>query len=217
MANFIPSKKEAKDFNNGTQYVNGDALQSETINNLVESALYSQQTAEGAVSFVNTGIQEAKNIAEGAVTVANEAKEKVESAISNIALTAYPVGAYYISNNSTSPASLFGGSWTSITGRFLYANAGTSTGGSTSHTHTLSNNAAAKIRMYSGYIFAEAAGDTVEWKTSGSIYRSNNDNGGDSEFRGTLPDPKGAPLYGTTDATNLLPPYQTVYAWRRTA
>lgn len=66
MAGFTPSKKTAQDFNDGVKYINGqgnetgDALQAETINNLVESALYTQeqadsakQTAQGALSQVN--------------------------------------------------------------------------------------------------------------------------------------------------------------------
>lgn len=39
----------------------------------------------------------------------------------------YPVGSFYISGKSTSPASLFGGSWTRVSGRFLYAYAGSAT------------------------------------------------------------------------------------------
>ena len=65
-------------------------------------------------------------------------------------LAAYPVGAYYMSSDSTSPAVLFGGTWTQITNRFIFA-AGSgysvnSTGGSAtkslvtdnipSHTHS---------------------------------------------------------------------------------
>lgn len=50
MASFVPSKKTAQDFNDGQQYVNsnpiqgieGDKLQAETINNLVESQLWIQ-------------------------------------------------------------------------------------------------------------------------------------------------------------------------------
>lgn len=52
MANFIPSKKEAKDFNNGVAYIGedkahgiaGDAVQAETINNIIESILYLQKS-----------------------------------------------------------------------------------------------------------------------------------------------------------------------------
>lgn len=36
-------------------------------------------------------------------------------------LAAYPVGAYYMSSDSTSPAVLFGGTWTQIQNRFIYA------------------------------------------------------------------------------------------------
>lgn len=53
-------------------------------------------------------------------------------------LAAYPVGAYYMSSDSTSPAVLFGGTWTQIQNRFIYA-AGpgysvNSTGGSATKT-----------------------------------------------------------------------------------
>lgn len=47
----------------------------------------------------------------------------------------YPVGSYYMSNSSTSPASLFGGSWTQVTSRFLYGSTSVTTGGSNAHTH----------------------------------------------------------------------------------
>lgn len=58
-------------------------------------------------------------------------------------LAAYPVGAYYISSSSTSPATLFGGTWTQITNRFILA-AGSSysvgaTGGSSTKTLTTNN------------------------------------------------------------------------------
>lgn len=58
-------------------------------------------------------------------------------------LAAYPVGAYYISSSSTSPATLFGGTWTQITNRFILA-AGSSysvgsTGGSATKTLTTDN------------------------------------------------------------------------------
>ena len=57
----------------------------------------------------------------------------------------FPVGFVYSSMNSTSPASTFGGSWTEIKGRFPYFNAGTNTGGSSTHSHSLSSGYA-KVR-----------------------------------------------------------------------
>lgn len=58
-------------------------------------------------------------------------------------LAAYPVGAYYMSSDSTSPAVLFGGTWTQIQNRFIYA-AGpgysvNSTGGSAKKTLVTDN------------------------------------------------------------------------------
>ena len=63
--------------------------------------------------------------------------------------TVYPVGAVYISYVSTNPATLFGGNWTQITGRFLRMANDVNTGGSDSvtlgvanmpsHSHTVNN------------------------------------------------------------------------------
>ena len=50
-------------------------------------------------------------------------------------LDCYPVGSFYISYNDTSPADMWGGTWTQVTSRFLYATNNTSTGGTTSHRH----------------------------------------------------------------------------------
>lgn len=123
------------------------------------------------------------------------------------ALTYMPVGYVYISWSSTSPASLFGGSWTAITGRFPYFNAGTGQGGSNSH--TLSVNELAKhvhgVPFYStlneahGYaisVFNGGFQDRIA-VTSAYINYSNSYTGG-------------------TSAHNNMPAYQTLYAWRRT-
>ena len=56
-------------------------------------------------------------------------------------LDIYPIGSIYMSVHSTSPASLFGGTWESISGRFLLGADNTytagSTGGEATHTLTL--------------------------------------------------------------------------------
>lgn len=65
-------------------------------------------------------------------------------------LNAYPVGAIYVSGSSTSPASLFGGSWTQITNAALRG--ATSVGYTGSDSHTLSANEMPKHRHISdGY------------------------------------------------------------------
>lgn len=121
-----------------------------------------------------------------------------------IVLKAYPVGAVYISYDSTSPASLFGGTWTPITGRFPYFNAGTSTGGSNTHTLTEaempSHSHAAKswhtvVQQYEGL----ASKPCVAWEDD-------------------LNDGYGAWSHSTGGggSHNNMPAYQTLYAWRRT-
>lgn len=120
-------------------------------------------------------------------------------------LVVYPVGAYYFSNSSTSPASLFGGTWSAVTGRFLYMNAGTSTGGSNTHslsvTEMPTHSHGIAINEYYG-----ANGNKPPVWTSNNISAV----GGWSITRWTLNN-------GDGKAHNNMPAYQTVYAWRRTA
>lgn len=133
----------------------------------------------------------------------------------------YPVGAVYISYVSTSPASLFGGSWTAITGRFPYFNAGTSTGGSNnaivvSHTHTASTSSAGSHQhapqngTWSAYAGGNANAPT--WGTSsGSTGNMITAWAGDHTHTVTVNST------GSSGTNANMPAYQTLYAWRRTA
>ena len=72
-----------------------------------------------------------------------------QKTLQEICNRAYPVGSYYFSNSSTSPVTLFGGTWTQISGYFVKAMSSSigSTGGSSSqnvnfcptHSHTISS------------------------------------------------------------------------------
>ena len=85
-----------------------------------------------------TGNLTASGTLEGA-TVGTNLKNAIKSTILEIA---FPVGTIYTSIVNTSPATLFGGTWTQITNRFLYCIPSTSTGGSTGgsdkHSHSIS-------------------------------------------------------------------------------
>lgn len=142
------------------------------------------------------------------------------SSWSNLMLQAYPKGAVYISYVSTSPSSLFGGTWTPITGRFPYFNAGVDTGGSNTHTHGLG----AGYAQFSDSGYGDGNAAMVGGRKSASW---SNSNGWmmqwiGSQFNrfehGTIHTQSvGTPLGGSTDSGNNMPSYQTFYAWRRTA
>lgn len=132
----------------------------------------------------------------------------------------YPVGSIYISVNSTSPATLFGGTWERIQDTFLLA-AGTtyaagSTGGKASH--TLIEN---ELPGMGGFISPQTAtdwgdageatyymppGNVVQYSTNRPyVLRAGNEIVPRSFTR------------GGGQAHNNMPPYLAVYVWKRTA
>ena len=128
----------------------------------------------------------------------------------------YPVGAVYISFNSTSPASLFGGTWEQIQDKFLLASGITyqagATGGNATHSHTLGNGYAKQdLRGESGYGYAKEK--TVEAYLPNKKCETADQYVDFSDWTVT-----GAiELGGSTDNASNMPPYLTVYIWKRTA
>lgn len=121
-----------------------------------------------------------------------------------IGLLAYPVGAVYISYVSTSPASLFGGTWTAITGRFPYFNAGTATGGSNTHSHDQT----VGLDYNSGLLYA----------LEGATHTGSNTMWGKwCAYGYDTYSADGIMRYDRTFSASSMPAYQTLYAWRRTA
>lgn len=118
----------------------------------------------------------------------------------------YPVGALYLSTSSTSPATLFGGTWTRIQDTFLLA-AGTTyaagaTGGEATHTLTESEMPSHTHTVDS------ASGNPTAYiaNQAGSIGGS----GKNIISKPILPT-------GGGQAHNNMPPYYAVYMWERTA
>ena len=122
--------------------------------------------------------------------------------LADIMLEIYPVGAVYISVNSTSPASLFGGTWESISGRFLLGADSTyaagSTGGEETHTLTIDEMPAHRHAIYMN-------GET----NSGEFWGPN------------AVTPQSKEIANATDTSggnhphNNMPPYLAVYMWKR--
>lgn len=123
----------------------------------------------------------------------------------------YPVGSIYMSVNASNPGTLFGGTWEQIQGKFLLGMSSSypagSQGGEATHTLTVSEIPSHQHRFgvglngeISDYLGGSSAaygiepGDTT--KTGTNYYT--NSIGGDA-------------------AHNNMPPYLSVYIWKRTA
>lgn len=115
----------------------------------------------------------------------------------------YPVGCIYLSYESTSPAQLFGGSWTQLTGVFLRAANDTATGGANTHTLTVAE------------MPSHVHGQNVTANSGGSGIRK--DYVADQAKCAAYPQGINTSSTGGGGAHNNMPAYQDVYAWRRTA
>jgi len=130
----------------------------------------------------------------------------------------YPVGSIYMSVNSTSPASLFGGTWTQLKDRFLLGSGDTYSAGSMdgSATHTLTEE---QLPSISGsLIFHGSENGSIVINTSGHFsgnyvggkYTSATTYSGSSQ---SYTNPTFS--FGSGQAHNNMPPYLTVYMWER--
>lgn len=132
----------------------------------------------------------------------------------------YPVGSIYMSVNNVSPATFMGGTWEQIKDRFLLSAGDTysagNTGGSATHSHSLSRNAGANFRkMGNKFIQGEKTlAGVMQKEDESNVYWITE---GNSDYSADTPETAGVSLYGNTDATTNLPPYLAVYMWKRTA
>lgn len=124
----------------------------------------------------------------------------------NIWTKIYPVGSLYLSFNSVSPAVLFGGSWTQISGRFLRAATDTGTGGA--DTVTLTAAQSGMPDHAHNMAFSGTAGTGAAAVTNPVAVKA-------AQYVGGYIQSSGARNASSTH-TNM-PLYQDVYVWRRTA
>lgn len=144
--------------------------------------------------------------------------------IEDIINIVYPVGSIYMSVNSTSPASLFGGTWERIKDRFLLAAGDTysagSTGGNAEHTHKYG----IQFGAYFGAVSIESDSQTgvLQGGTgnpAGSAYYVNADsivNKNATDESKTVSTSHYRSTADTSSASNM-PPYLAVYVWKRVA
>lgn len=121
-------------------------------------------------------------------------------------LAPYPVGAIYMSMNPTDPGTLFGGTWTQIVERFLYASGANP--GETGGSHTIIigvNNMPSHAHSY-----VDTVPDTYQIKESGvsPITASPTSQSGIGKTTG---------YQGGGEAIQTTPPFMRCYTWYRTA
>lgn len=135
------------------------------------------------------------------------------TAIAEAKLAAWPIGSIYMSVNSTSPANLFGGTWERISETFLFAASSSyppgSTGGEFAHKLTQSE--------LPNYSLSVANGSNVIRSKTGSYADA---------YVQTQSSGWGIPNWesktvtvasgGSGAAHNNMPPYLSVWIWKRT-
>ena len=120
--------------------------------------------------------------------------------------TIYPLGAIYMSVSSTSPATLFGGSWTQLKDRFLlavgdtYKSAGL-IGGEADHTLTVAEMPSHRHGASDGQFHAYTGSNGSDTVSGGTNFKS---------IQYTA-------YAGGGGAHNNMPPYLAVYMWKRIA
>lgn len=175
------------------------------------------------VAFLE-GIEDSESLDNIIASIETQLADKAEKTdiptVTDILKSVYPVGAIYISTVSTGPATLFGfGTWERIKDKFLLSAGSTysagSTGGEAKHTLTAKElpqmgGTISTHGVYSGTPIAAVSGVfSATHKCSGK-YMTGSSSGHDSID--TIVYSNG----GENVAHNNMPPYLTVYMWKRT-
>ncbi len=121
----------------------------------------------------------------------------------------YPIGSIYMNLNPTNPGTLFGGTWTQISGRFILGAGGGYSAGQTGGeaSHTLNVN---EMPLHSHGFDSGCASVVANQLTSGTspvLFQQNTGGMGVTSISAV----------GGGQSHNNMPPYYVVYIWRRTA
>lgn len=123
----------------------------------------------------------------------------------------YPVGSIYMSVNSTNPKNLFGGTWEQIQGKFLFGMNSSYPAGSTGGeiTHRLT---AAEMPTHAHYMASGNAGGDSTWTPNAGSYLVDSVTSDKTTWWAQI----GMNNAGGSEAHNNMPPYLSVYIWKRT-
>ena len=231
-----PIYKEAAVISSGTAYFN--VLQSDVIlaDDVFKEANVGERLLDGInkLSGLYGDLDEAADALRALVNQVSTTQVIMwKGDIANLVDEIYPVGAVYISSTLISPADKFGGEWERIEGRFLLGadeegemgtiyKAGT-IGGSATHIHKDMSTLHAAIwqtKYDSGGNLSTAANNLAllqsEYEavqTKPTVISAGMSN---EEYKGPAFIQKGVAIRGTLAGDNM-PPYLTVYMWKRIA
>lgn len=198
-------------------------------NKVVNTALGKKLSLSGGTmtgALTTKGIKLTSGTDYGATLPSNPATNQLffQTAGTNFVLdNVYPIGSIYMNVNSTNPGTLFGGTWEQIQGRFLLGMSSSypagSQGGEASHTLTTAEMPShghnpANEPGYYGFITnsqkAFTIGDMGSQSGSGRYY----------PYASAAFDISRNTMTGTTgggNPHNNMPPYLSIYIWKRTA
>ena len=165
--------------------------------------------------------------------VDNIDKSKVNNFSKEVVDIVYPVGSIYMSVNSTSPATLFGGTWEQLKDKFLLASGDTynngATGGSadavvvshnhtqSSHTHEPSNTAFSFLASQGNISLNETKRSFPSESSSGHYFVYSDEVKGINEYETTSSSTPYIYYTGESGTGKNMPPYLVVNVWKRTA
>lgn len=155
--------------------------------------------------------------------------EQIKTAFTTIKsetlLQAHPIGSYYWSSNNTSPATLFGGTWTQVQDKFILASGSTytagTTGGSATHLHTQAGTTGSTVLTINQIPAHTHQQNVVRANTSGATIAGSGSFHYDATYSMNTGSSGGGqghthPL-GSTNSSSNMPPYEVAYCWKRTA
>ena len=173
----------------------------------------SAYTLPAATSSTLGGVKLSDSTSSTSSTSGGIAATPVKAAIAEAKLAAWPIGSIYITVSNTSPANLFGGTWERISDTFLFAASSSypagSTGGEFTHKLTQSE--------LPNYSLSVANGSNVIRSKTGSsadaYVQSQSSGWGIPNWESkTVTVASG----GSGAAHNNMPPYLSVWIWKRT-
>ena len=167
----------------------------------------------------STSLNEAKETLQSGIndnaTTMEEIRAEIKKELAAINSKIYPVGSIYISVSNTDPSTIFGGTWEQIKDHFLLTAGDTyeagSTGGEASHTLTkdeMPSHNHTGLDIDGVYVFGWDSGTVKGVDFSKQFLNGLEANTGNRITTGYT---------GGSKAHNNMPPYLTVYAWKRTA